>query len=110
MKGLSVNANSTSKPSRRTLSPSQIEILRDHLCAYTGMTTIYFQIIGDGSAFADYLAEVTPRSGGLFGYILGGHGIGTNTKHPVPLDSTSERLLAHNRLFHGGGSITYEFT
>lgn len=105
-----MNANSTSKPSRRTLSPSQIEILRDHLNAYAGMTTVYFQIIGDGIAFADYLAEVTPRSGGLYGYSLGGHGIGTNTKQPVPLDSTIERLLEHNHLFNGGGSFTHEFT
>ena len=89
---------------RRTIFPSQIEILREHLKQRPEMVTIYFEVIAD----ADYLAWIVPQEGGLYGYTFGGHGIGTNTAHPVSLDATIERILKHNEVFNKGGSFTFE--
>jgi hypothetical protein len=89
---------------RRTIFPSQIEILRDHLKQRPEITTVYFEAIAD----ADYLAWIVPQEGGLYGYTFGGHGIGTNTEHPAPLDTTIERILKHNEILNKGGSLTFE--
>ena len=92
----------------QVISPAQIELLHDCLLQSSGRVKIFFEIVDETSPFADFVAEIARRDDGLFSYSLGGHGIGTNTRHPVSLDSTIERVLHDNERFNDGGSFTFQ--
>ena len=94
---------------RKTIAPSQVDLLRDCLQTSGDSVTVYFQIMQGDSPFADYVAEIVRRDDLRFDYTLGGHGIGSNVRHPVSLDSTVERVLQDNERFNAGGSFTFEF-
>lgn len=79
---------------RHTISPSKIDLLREHLRSYKGETVVFLRVMPDGSPFADYVIEIRGHGGSTFEHTLGGHGIGSNRRHPVNLDATSERILA----------------
>ena len=93
---------------RQVISPAQIELLRDCLRQSSGRLKVFFEIVDEASPFADYVAEIVRRDDGLFGYTLGGHGIGSNTRQPVSLDSTIERVLQDNGRFNSEGLFTFE--
>jgi len=94
---------------RKTITPSQVELLRDCLQTSGDSVTVYFQVMQGDSPFADYVAEIMRRDASRFDYTVGGHGIGNNTRDPVSLDSTVERVLQDNERFNAGGSFTFEF-
>lgn len=94
---------------RKTIAPSQVELLRDYLQTSGHFVKVYFEVMPEDSLFADYVAEIRRRDDSRFDYTLGGHGIGSNTRRPVSLDSTVERVLQDNEIFNAGGRFTFEF-
>lgn len=93
---------------RQIIAPAQVERLRDCLRISRVCVKVYFQVMDGDSPLADYVAEITRSDDSQFGYTLGGHGIGINTRHPVSLDLTIERVLKDNTRFNNGQVFTFE--